>query len=239
MQLEHLNVRDATDESTVSVQGVEIKSVNQLKQELLSSDMSLHVKELQSPSFSTKNILLQIQANNINAPWFEQWMGMMQTAGSTDEQVNQLIETLPLLLEGKPELQIQRLSMDSSDGPVALSAFLRYVGEQPQAFDPAMDMAGQVQLSMPVQLIKLIMDGRVRNDYVQLLEQMGSEVEEEELQAAVEKGVQQRLQMLIDNGVLKQGADGVSATLSFSEGEFKLNEQPQTLQQLLGIGSVL
>ena len=239
MQLEHLNVRDATDESTVSVQGVEIKSVNQLKQELLSSDMSLHVKELQSPSFSTKNILLQIQANNINAPWFEQWMGMMQTAGSTDEQVNQLIETLPLLLEGKPELQIQRLSMDSSDGPVALSAFLRYVGEQPQAFDPAMDMAGQVQLSMPVQLIKLIMDGRVRNDYVQLLEQMGSEVEEEELQAAVEKGVQQRLQMLIDNGVLKQGADGVSATLSFSEGEFKLNEQPQTLQQLLSIGSVL
>ena len=102
-----------------------------------------------------------------------------------------------------------------------------------------MDMAGQVQLSMPVQLIKLIMDGRVRNDYVQLLEQMGSEVEEEELQAAVEKGVQQRLQMLIDNGVLKQGADGVSATLSFSEGEFKLNEQPQTLQQLLSIGSVL
>lgn len=239
MQIERLSVRDAAEESTFSVEGVELKSNNQLQQQLLSSDMSLHVKELQSPSFSTKNVLLQMQANNINAPWFEQWMGTMQTAGSTDEQVDQLVQSLPQLLEGKPELQIQRLSMDSSDGPVALSAFLRYVGEQPQAFDPAMDLAGQVQLSMPVKLIKLLMDGRVRNDYVELLEQMESEVEEDELQAAVEEGVQKRLEMLIDNGILKQSADGVSATLSFSEGEFKLNEQPQTLQQLLGIGSVL
>jgi len=79
----------------------------------------------------------------------------------------------------------------------------------------------------------------VRNDYLALLEQMNHALEEEELQAAVDDGVSKRLKALLSQGAVLQQGDTVEAALEFAHGEFKLNNRPQTLQQLLGIGSGL
>lgn len=239
MKLGMLSVLDTEDGTQLKLQNLRLEGSNVLQDSLLQSGMQVQLQNVESPSFRAKNLALHVQVKNIQANWFEQLMQWAQAGPEAEAQTTALLQNLPELLAGQPELHIQQLSMDSSDGPVSLNAHVRYTGTSPEEFNPTTDLEGQLQTAMPVTVLKQLLGSRVRSDYLQLLEQMDRELDEAELQAAVDDGVGKRLKALLSQGVVQKQGESVKASLSFSNGEFKLNDQPQTLQQLLGIGGAL
>jgi uncharacterized protein YdgA (DUF945 family) len=166
-------------------------------------------------------------------------MRWAQGNGAAEDQGIALLRSLPTLLAGKPEFAITRLGMQTPDGPAELSARLAYVGQQPEAFNPATDIEGQFKALLPQPMLVQLLDAKVRSDYLTLLEQLGQEMSEEQLQAAVNDGVVKRMKTLLSQGVVEKRGDALEATLEFSQGSFKLNGRPQPLQHLLGIGGAL
>lgn len=219
--------------------GLQVQGETTRREDLLQSDLSVQLDEFESAELHSRNFAFQMQLKNISAPWFEQWVQWVQTSSDTQELLQQFGEKLPELLASQPELNIPRLSFDSKDGPVSLSAYLHYIGTQPEAFDPSTDLEGQIQTSMPLSMLKLLLSNRVRNDYVELLEHMDREIHTEELEAAVDDGVGKRLETLQSNDFVQLQGDTAQATLRFTKGEFLLNDHPRTLQQLLNIGGSL
>lgn len=239
LKLGMLSVLDTEEATQLKLQHLQLESSNVMQNALLQSGIQAQLQNVDSANFHAQNLKLQVQMKNIEANWFEQWMQWLQTGTESEEQTMSLLQNLPALLAGKPELHIQRLSMDSGDGPVSLAAHVRYSGTDPEQFNPITDLEGQLQTAMPLPVLKQLLGSRVRSDYLELLEQMDREIDEAELQAAVNDGVGKRLKALLSQAVVQKQGDAVSASLSFSNGEFKLNNQPQTLQQLLGIGGAL
>ena len=236
MKVGLLSMQDTETESQLKLQRLELTTTTDLQDSLVQTGLDSHIAHLENDGFALDNLALQLRFNRINADWLNQVMQWVQ-AGSNTQQMDWL-RSLPQLLAGKPEIAIPRLSMDSASGPLSLSAHIAYTGEQPGAFNPG-DLEGQLRTSLPMPLLVQLLESKVRNDYLTLLEQMNHELDEQELQAAVEDGVDKRLQALIEQGVVQQQGEMVETSLDFGQGRFSLNQQPKTLQQLLGIGSVL
>lgn len=232
-----LAVQDAESDAQLKLHQLQLTATNTLQDNLVQSGLDAHLEQIAANTYSIENLALQMHFNNINATWLDQLMQWMQ-AGS-DVQDMTWLRSLPLLLAGKPELAITRLSMQSADGPIALSARIAYTGTNPEAFNPGTDLEGQLSTSMPVSAMTQLLESKVRNDYLQLLEQMELDLDESELQASIDAGIEKRLKILLEQGVLQKKGDMLDATLIFSGGAFNLNNRSQSLQQLLGIGSAM
>lgn len=232
-----LAAQNTEDDTHLKLQGLMLNTSNVLQDKLVQSGMEVQLQQLEMPSLHANDFALSMQFKNWDADWLNQLVVWLQ-AGS-DAQALDWQSSLPALLAGKPELAISRLSMQSADGPVSFSARLAYTGTQPGAFNPGTDLEGQLRTALPLPTLVQLLEAKVRNDYLALLEQMNHALEAEELQAAVEDGVHKRLKTLLSQGVVLQQGDTVEAALEFAHGEFKLNNRPQTLPQLLSIGSGL
>lgn len=230
-------VQSTEDESQLKLQGLTLNTSNLLQDKLVQSGLDAQLQQLEMPSLQAKDLALSMQFKNWDADWVNQLMLWLQSG--TQAPAIDWQSSLPALLAGKPELAISRLSMQSADGPVTFSARIAYTGSQPEAFNPAADLEGQLRTTLPLPTLVQLLETKVRNDYLALLEQMNHALEEKELQAAVDDGVSKRLKALLSQGAVLQQGDTVEAALEFAHGEFKLNNRPQTLQQLLGIGSGL
>lgn len=237
LKLGLMSVQDSENSSQIKLQQLDLSTTNTLQDRLVQSGLDMLLKQLETPSYNAENVALQMQLKNFDADWLDQVMRWVQAG--TDAQEMNWLGMLPQLLAGKPELSINRLSMDSADGPVSISARLAYTGSQPEAFDPTTDLEGQLHTTLPLPTLVQLLESKVRSDYLDLLEQMEHEMNEQELQTAVDDGVGKRLKALLSQGIVQKKGDSVEATLDFAHGEIKLNDRPQTLQQLLGIGSAM
>ena len=232
-----MDVQDTESQTYLKLQKLAAQAGNTLQEGLLQSSLGLQLAQLQTQAYNVNNVALNMQLKHVNALWFDQFIHWMQ-AGS-DIQNMPWLNSLPQLLAGKPEISVSELTMGSEDGPISLSARLAYVGTEPEAFNPLGDLEGQLQTEMPMSALAMMLESKVRNDYLELLEQMNHDLEEAELQAAVEDGLEKRLDTLLGQGVFIVEEMQAKAALSFSGGELKLNGQPIALQNLLSIGGAL
>lgn len=238
LKMGRVTLQGTEGESTLlKLQRLELSSNNVLQDTLVQSSLDAQLGHLETPTYRANNVVLQMQVQNLDASWLDQVMRWAQSGPEAQDM--DWLRSLPVLLAGKPELAITRFGMDSADGTVSLSARLAYTGTQPEAFDPSTDLAGQLRTTMPLPALVQLLEAKVRNDYLELLEQMNHELADEELQAAVNDGVDKRLQALLTQGIVQKQGNQVEAALEFSQGSLLINNRPQTLQQLLGIGSAL
>ena len=120
-----------------------------------------------------------------------------------------------------------------------MSARVAYTGQQPEMFNPISDLQAQLHASLPKSVLIQLLDARVRSDYLALLEQLGNELDEQELQAAVDDGVGKRLKSLLSFGAIQDRGEKFTTELEFEQGELKLNGQPAELQNLLRMGGAI
>lgn len=231
---------ESETETQFKLQQLHVSSTTTLKDNLVQMGLDTRVAKVELPDYSMQNFAFDMRFNNVDARWLDGLMLWMQRSTEAQEAPqNTLLRDLPALWAGKPEIAITRLGIETPDGPAELSARVTYVGHQPEAFDPLSDIEAQLHASLPKSVLIQMLDAKVRSDYLGLLEQLGKELNEEELQAAVEDGVSKRLKGLLSLGALKDAEEKYSTELEFGKGGLKLNGQPAELQNLLQMGGAI
>ena len=240
VKIGQLAVHNTETESQWQLQGLSIQSDTSLQNNLVHMALNSHVATLELPEFKLDDLALEMHAKQIDGQWLNTLMLWMQRNTYDDsDQVTSPLQDLPMLLAGKPEIALTRLGMRTPEGPAEMSARIAYVGQAPEAFNPATDLHVQMHAQLPKTILAYVLDSKVRSDYLDLLQQLEQELNEEQLQAAVDDGVDKRLQGLLELGAIKDSGTTFSADLELKQGELTLNGQPSDLRNLLQMGGAI
>lgn len=239
MKVGSVRVFEPEGASSITLQGVALDSTTSVREDMIDTSFKVHVANIDAPGYATSDMQLHLSLKNIASSWLDQLLAWTQGNMQDDAHRMELLRSLPVLLERKPEIAIERLAIRTPEGHSELSARLAYQGENTSTFDPLTDLYGSLRASMPQALLKMLMAEKVRSDYATLLEQLGQEMEEAALQAEVDDGVQKRIQGLLNNDIVRVQGDTFSAELEYSQGDIKLNGVSTSLQKLWGIGGAM
>ena len=239
MTVASLQIFEPEGASHIMLRGLALDSATQVREEMIDTSFKVNVAHLDAPGYPTSDIQLHVSLKNIASTWLDQAMAWAQGDMQDEAHRMELLRSLPVLLERKPEIALERFAVRTPEGLSELSARLAYQGEDPSAFNPLTDLYASLRAAMPQALLKLLMAEKVRSDYATLLEQLGQEMAEEALQAEVDAGVQKRIQGLLSNDIVRAQGDTFSAELEYSQGEIKLNGVVTPLQKLWGIGGAM
>ena len=233
-----LAIQEPESATDFRMQQWHIDSAIHLQDRLVQMRLDSRAAKLDTADYSASNAVLTLQMRNIDASWLDQLMQWFQRSNAPEQEFA-LWQDLPALLASQPEIAIERLGLETQDGPARLSAHLRYVGKQPDAFNPATDIQAMLHASVPKAMLMQLLEAKVRSDYLALLEQLGQELEEQALEAAVQDGLHKRLQSLIELGALQESETQYAAELELEQGELKLNGTPTEMQTLLQLGDAI
>lgn len=231
--------QDPETTAPFKLQQLTVHTTSTLQDQFLQMGLETRIAKVLMPDYQLDQLALEMQVKQVNAQWFDEFMLWMQRAPQEADEASSLLHSLPQLLAGKPEIAITRLGVETPDGPAELSARLAYAGQQPEAFNPLVDLQAHVRAQAPKAVLTQLLDRKVRSDYLELLEQLNQEFDEEELQTAVNDGVTKRLQGLLELGAIQASDDIFSAEMQLQQGELKLNGQPKDLQSLLQMGGAI
>lgn len=225
-------------QTQLKLQQLSISSNAALQDKLLQMDMQTRIAKVQVPDYSLDNVALEVDFKKLDAAWLDAFMLQMQRGTEDDNPTAALVRTLPAFLATQPEIAT-RFGVVTPDGPAEISARLAYAGQQPEAFNPMVDLQAHVRAKAPKAVLAQLLDNSVRSDYLELLEELGQTFDEDELQAAVDDGVGKRLQGLQELGALQDDGTTVSAEVELDQGAIKLNGKPTELQNLLQMGGAI
>ena len=234
-----LQVHDAEADTHSKWQGIDIQATSSLQDNMLQIGLQSSVSKVEMPDFSLNHIVLEAHAKRIDAAWFNDFLQWMQQNAEEEGSSPALLSSLPELLVGKPEIAVTRLAMDTPEGSAEMSTRIAYVGQSPEAFNPIADLHVQVHAQLPKAIMAQLLGSKVRSDYLELLEQLEQEFDEQALQAAVDDGVGKRLKGLLELGAIKDGGSSFSADMELNQGELTLNGQPNELRNLLQMGGAI
>lgn len=239
LKLKLLKVQEPETATAFRLQQWLVDSSIELQEEWVDMRLKSQIEHIEMAGYNARNLMLSMHMKQIHADWLDQALQWVQQSAEEETQGASMGESLPILLSGKPEIAIDNLSAETDDGPAQLSARVHYVGTQPEAFDPVTDIQAMLRASLPKSMLVQLLDTKVRSDYLRLLEQMGQELDEDMLLAAVEDGVGKRLQGLLRLGAVSESDTQYDAELVLKQGEFQLNGQPIELQYLLQLGEAM
>lgn len=220
------------------LQQLAMHTTTTLQDKLVQMGLETSIAKVQTPEYSLGNLALAINFKQVDADWLDEFMVWMQRIPQDEDQATALLRSLPVLLAAKPVIE-SRLGMDTPDGPAELSAQVAYVGQQPDAFQPLLDLQAHLRAKLPKVAVVQLLDSKVRSDYLALLEQLNQDFDEQTLQTAVDDGVGKRLKQLLELGALQDSGTTFSAEIELDQGELKLNGQPRELQNLLQMGGAI
>lgn len=239
MKVGTIAVRDPEADTQFKIEGLDISSSTTLQDTLVDMGLDMRVTQVAMPQYKLDKVDLSVQLNNVDASWLDEMMLWPQQHLEEDEQLPSMLRSLPVLLAGKPEIVIDRFGMVTPEGPAQMSAHIAYVGQQPEAFNPVTDLHARLRATLPKTIVTQLLDSKVRSDYLELLERLEQDFNDEELQAAVDDGVAKRLKGLLELGALQDNGEAFSAEVELDRGELKLNGQPSELRNLLQLGGAI
>lgn len=239
LQVGKLTVRDMQEQSQWQMQGIGIQLDSSLQDNRVQMALDSSIAKVELPEFTLGDLALEMQAKHINADWLSAFMLWMQRHSEDDGLSAALLNNLPALLASKPEIAVTRFGLQTPEGAAEMSASIAYVGPEPDAFNPLTDLHVQMHAQLPHTILSQLLDIKVRNDYLALLEQLGQSFDEAELQAAVDDGVGKRLKSLLDLGAIQDKGMAFSTNIELKQGELTLNGQPTELRHLLQMGGAI
>lgn len=232
-------VQNAETAAQWKMQGISIQSSSSLQDNMVQLGLDSSISQVEMPEFKLNNMVFEMHAKHIDANWFNAFMQWMQRNTNNGEQASALLSNLPVLLAGKPEIAITRFGLQTPEGAADLSARITYAGQTPEAFNPLTDLHVQIHAQLPKAIMAQLLDSKVRSDYLELLEQLQQELDEEALQAAIDDGVGKRLKGLLELGAIQDGGSTFSADIELRQGALTLNGQPSELRHLLQMGGAI
>ena len=239
MKVGMLAVHNTETQSDWKLQGLHIQSDSSLQDNLVQMGLDAHIAKVDVPEFSLGNMALEMHVKQVDATWLSAFLLWIQRNSENGDQSTDLLRSLPVLLAGKPEIAITRLALETAEGPAEMRARIAYAGKTPEALNPLTDLHIQMHAQVPKIIMAQLFDAKVRSDYLELLEQLEQEWDEEQLQTAVNDGVGKRLKSLLELGAIKDSGTLFSADAELKEGEFTLNGQPSELRNLLQMGGAI
>ena len=242
LKIGSLALQETSNNVSVQLQDIDLQTSTSMQGPLLNMGFNSKIGKLQASGTDINHVELDLQIDRINARWMDEFSTMLSTTTPEslgEEQADALLHSLPMLLTDKPVIAIPRLALTTPQGTVQMSARAAYVGQQPTSFDPSTDLEINVRAELPQALAQEWVAPKVRRDYMELLESLQQELDATQMQAAVEDGVAKRIAHLLELGAMQTQGSNFVTELDFTQGEIRLNKQPQSLQQLLSLGSAL
>ena len=199
----------------------------QLVGEVVNVAINTKIKSFTSPDFKATELAMDMAMRNMDA-------GVMNNIAKLGQQANLeamdpqalLMQSLQQLLARKPEIEIKRMAMRTDDGVSEVSGSLAYVGNPAQAINPAMDVKGAVNLNLPKPVMLSLFTSRVRDSYLEQMDEDSEDAATPELMEAVKADVQERLTSLVQAGLLIDTNTAYTAKLNYGGGKFEANDKP-------------
>lgn len=236
LQIGLLAMQDLESDSHLKVQQVQVKADSNLAGEQLQMHLQGNAAQAVSQAYNLDTLALELDFRNLNAHWLEHWMNQPTVIAPEEPAWVSMLQQLPLFLESQPDLALTQLTMHTPEGIIAISGRARYQGNVQESATPLLDLHMNLQAQVPKPVLRAILDSKVRSDYMDLLEQMQQEIDEPQLQRAVNDGVSKRLKGLIQWNAVRESADAFSTELELKNGAFTLNGENRDLADLLQIG---
>ena len=234
-----LQWRDAQTGAQWQLHGLTLDTNTQVQGDNTAVTLRSSLRQALTHAAQLHDIDLTLHVRNVHTAWLHDFLLWSQGDWQDEQHRALLWASLPRLLTSGLEVEVQHLTLHTPEGASELQAKVRYARQDAEQLQLLNDLQAHFSLSLPKLLIQSWMGQRVRGDYEALLEQLAQPMTEEELRSAVRKGVDTRLQSLIDAGLVQEQAERFSAELDLQEGQTQLNGQPISLQHLLGIGSTI
>ena len=199
--------------------------------------LNTQIKQVQAGPDSASDVALDFAFNNMDANWINQITKWGQEENPEPEEMRmKLMQSVPQLLARKPEFEIKRATMRTTDGLSEFSALLAYDGDGSGSLSPAAIKAS-LKANLPKKVLESLIGSRVRKGYVETLEEFEQEIDEKELQQVVTENVKERIDALVQAGVLLDQNGNWTTQMAYGAGKIELNGKPvegDSLQTLMG-----
>lgn len=209
------------------LQGLRLKTQTDLADQVAQIQLNFQLASLQARGHSANDLALDLGLRNIDAHWLDQWIQGQDSDIDADQDEDaegseQLVQDLGLLLAGKPELQLQRLSLRTPQGVTELKANLAFVGDPERTLNPLEDLVTSLEARLPKALLQDLLAQKLQTS---LLAEMQDPAEQAEALSAAQLDAQALIDQLIAQGVLQAQQDQLSAQFALGGGRFELNHQ--------------
>ena len=237
MAIASLDATPKEDGKPVKLQDLKLDTDTVLKGEVVNVLLNTQIQQVQAGPDSASDVALDFAFNNMDANWINQITKWGQEENPEPEEMRmKLMQSVPQLLARKPEFEIKRATMRTADGLSEFSALLAYDGDGSGSLSPAAIKAS-LKANLPKKVLESLIGSRVRKGYVETLEEFEQEIDEKELQQVVTENVKERIDALVQAGVLLDQNGNWTTQMAYGAGKIELNGKPvegDSLQTLMG-----
>ena len=239
LQVGLLAMQDIESASHLKLQQVQLNAEADLEGEQLHLQLQGSAAKATSQSYDLDTLALHLNFRNLNAHWLEAMATQPSEAPDGDEVWVSLLQQLPLFLDSQPDLVLTRLSIHTPEGNVSASGRAHYQGNAQETDNPLRDLYLNLQGQAPKAILQAVLGSKVRSDYLELLAQLEQELDEPQLQRAIDDGTSKRLKSLVQLNAIRESGDTFMTELELKNGELTLNGQTRELTDLLQMGGAI
>ena len=237
LRLQHVHMLTPQGFVLLNLQNVTATSATVLQDELLQLQLHTTAEAVKTPFYQTPSFELKAAVRRIDATWLDTWLSHNTRVQSEEDTLS--TEHLAALLAHAPELEISQLRIGTEDGPAQFTGEVKYVGDPHMPLHLSQDLQARVKALLPKPTVQLMLARKVHEDYVDLLEQLGQDLQEDAMRNAIRDGVNKRTQALLEQGALQELGDDYTAELTFNADGLALNGTPTDVSNLLRLGGAL
>lgn len=220
---------------TTTLVGFVMDTDTQLQGDVVNTTVNTKVQSFAAPDTKVSDIAVDLALRNLDAAWLNQVTKASQEAQGNPQLLQGLLMGgLQQLLAKKPELEIKRISWRSDEGVSEVAASVTYQGDPATSPNPLADIKASARLSMPKPVLYALMTSRVRDGYLEQLDD-GEEPDAQMLSSAVQEDVDARLGMLLQSGILVEKDNLMTTQLDYSAGKVQANGKELNNESMMGL----
>lgn len=239
LQLAHAAVQDAASVTQLGLKHLRLTQRNQRDEALANLDFEGQLASLEIEQHHSRNWQLQAHAHRVDVQWLDALLTWLQAGDDAVMAADHVLAQLPLLLRNDPALSLTKLRVDTEDGPASAQAELSYSGAFSEPFLSLQQLKGHLKVDLPRSTLRYFIQGRVEADYLELLESMGQDMDEQHFAQAVSQGVDKRLATLLEHHAFEANDARLSSELLLRDGALHLNHQATDWESLLNLAETL
>lgn len=227
-----------TDKSGMPVDmqfnGVAMQGEQAERNGLIQASGSFNAKQVNFNGFELTNAVYDLAVENLDAGAMRAWQEaagkMMEGVVDAQSPFASMLPHLPALVNAKPVIKVNELSVDSPMGHFAMKLDARLNGEWNDALleNPMMFasmLKADVDASVPRAVVVSMLQQKMREAIIMQAAASEMELSDEELEAAVSRSTEQQITGLITQGLIKENEAQLESRLEYNAGQLTINGQ--------------
>lgn len=131
-----IKISESDDSRLLSISNYSMEFFSELHSELLQAKLTTNIGNIETNSYSSSDIKIEIQAKNIDANWVDELITWSQ--GDTQDEARKMdfLRSIPDFLIHHPKLSLEEFSINTPEGKSEMQAQVSYAGKNPKFFNP-------------------------------------------------------------------------------------------------------